>query len=63
MKNQELRTFILIIKGSEGNKDFKAEVEAKDQNKALAKILSVYPHLRKDFDRDYLLENLGIKMN
>ena len=55
MENQELRTYSLSIKEREG----KIEVKAKDQTRALIKILAKYPELRK-LDRDYLLENLGV---
>ena len=61
MENSNLKTYILFIKGSEGNDDFEAEVKAKNQTRALEKILIEHPKLKENFDRFELLDCLGIK--
>ncbi len=59
MKDPRLRTYVLFIKGSERNEDFNVEVEAKDQSRALKKMIAKYPQLKK-FDWYELLDRVAI---
>ena len=60
MKDPRLSTYILIIENDTGEKNFRAQVDAEDQTKALKKILRIYPHLRDNLSWDEILDCIHI---